>query len=660
MAFKFIFRYFNESLTPIFSHGYMTWIHHLKVYLLVFFLFFIVQAQSQEIESISIEKINQLNAEAKKNMVKPDSLFYYSNMALQLAKDIGYKSGEASALKFLGIHAHLKGDFNQAISAYKSSLAYFEEVHNDLEVGKLNLNLATTYNAKLDYVNSTSYALEALKSFKKVNDLNGEGRVLNLLGVASYVQNNYREAMGYFKQYQTLAIKANDSKEIGSSFNNIGSTYERLNILDSAIFCYKKAIEFKSKHASKTDLGTIYQNIGGLYHVKKNEKQALFYHLKSKNAYEADGSKKWMSHSYYNLGLTYKMLGDNAQAKLWLNKAVVLAKNIGEKQILAESYQLLSELAINSGSEEEYKQAYNNLQKSVEQRDSILNKDKISIVEDLKTRYQTEKKEERIKDLSLAAKIKDLEISKKNTLLWFVFVLLVFLLLSVWLYINRRTIKNKINLQAEIIKQQDIATKAVLEAEERERRRIASDLHDGVGQMLSAALMNLNGYIKHNKNTEHSITLEKSLALVNESYDEMRTISHQMIPNALLKAGLTAAVREFLNKIDENQLKITLDVSGFKNKLDDQLETVLYRIIQESVNNVIKHANASKLSIQLYKDEDGITVAIEDNGVGFVNGTNKEGIGLSNIKSRVTFIKGTVEYDSAPGKGTLVNIFIPI
>ena len=216
-------------------------------------------------------------------------------------------------------------------------------------------------------------------------------------------------------------------------------------------------------------------------------------------------------------------------------------------------------------------------------------------------------------------------------------------------------------LQREIMKQQDLATKAVLDAEERERRRIATDLHDGVGQTLSAALMNLNGLTSNIKEilASDKITLEKSLALVNESYDEVRTISHQMMPNALLKAGLSAAVREFLSKIDENQLKITLDISGFSKKLDDQLETVLYRVIQESVNNVIKHAKASKLSIQMRKDDEGIYLAIEDNGVGFNPLQKKEGIGLQNIQSRILFIQGTVEYDSAPGKGTLVHIFIP-
>ena len=132
-----------------------------------------------------------------------------------------------------------------------------------------------------------------------------------------------------------------------------------------------------------------------------------------------------------------------------------------------------------------------------------------------------------------------------------------------------------------------------------------------------------------------------------------------MMPNALLKAGLTTAVREFISKIDEHKLKVNLGISGINERLDAQTETVLYRVIQESVNNVIKHAKASLLSIQLVKDSDGINLSIEDNGIGFDKNSTKNGIGLENIKSRIALINGEIEYDTAVGKGTLVNIFIP-
>lgn len=618
---------------------------------------------AQENDTELVKKIDYLNQKAKSSINKPDSLIIYSKQAFDLSEEINYENGQANALKFMGIYAHLKSDFDDAINYYNRSLKLFNQLDNELEIGKLNLNLATTYNAKLDYVNGTTYALKSLNSFKKVNDLNGEARVLNLLGIVSHVQKNYKEALNYFKQYNNLATKVKDTKEIGSSFNNIGSTYERLDQLDSAIYFYKKALIYKSKNGSKSDVGSVYQNIGGLYQKKEDGKKALSYHLLSKHAYSAEGNKKMLSQSYFNIGLAYKLLKDTVNAKKWFNSAIILAKKINEKEILAESYEKLAELNISkNSSESDYKTAFENLQSSINHKDSILDINKIEVIEELKTQYETEKKEQKIKDLSFETKIKDLEISRKNNLLFFALAVILLIAISVWLYLNRRKIKNKIILQKAIIEQQDIATKAVLDAEERERRRIATDLHDGVGQMLSATLMNLNGFASNVKNipTEDQLNLEKSLALLNESYDEMRSISHQMMPNALLKAGLTTAVREFLAKIDENQLKINLDISGFNSKLPDNIETVLYRVIQESVNNVIKHAKANKLSIQLHKDEDGVSVSIEDNGIGFDPKIMKSGIGLSNIKSRISFLNGTIDYDSAPGKGTFINIFIPI
>lgn len=97
-------------------------------------------------------------------------------------------------------------------------------------------------------------------------------------------------------------------------------------------------------------------------------------------------------------------------------------------------------------------------------------------------------------------------------------------------------------------------------------------------------------------------SVERALSLLGESYDEMRSISHQMMPNALLKAGLGSSVREFVDKIDGPKLKVSLDIVGLDQRLDEQVETVLYRIIQESVNNVVKHAEASKLSIQVIQE----------------------------------------------------------
>jgi signal transduction histidine kinase len=134
-----------------------------------------------------------------------------------------------------------------------------------------------------------------------------------------------------------------------------------------------------------------------------------------------------------------------------------------------------------------------------------------------------------------------------------------------------------------------------------------------------------------------------------------------MMPNMLLKSGLGKAVADFIDKIDQRILKVQLHTEGLNERIEEHIEIVLYRVLQECVNNVIKHSAATQLDISLIKDKDGTSVTIEDNGKGFDTGqlSKEAGMGLTNMKARVEFLNGTIDFDSSPGNGTLVAIHIP-
>lgn len=627
-------------------------------YIVLFTGFFIsstIYAQDQALR----EKVDKLTATATKFLLKPDSLIVYAGQAYELAKSGDYKNGEAVAAKLKGIYEHRKSNFPQAITYYQESLAIFTEQNNPLEIAKANLNIATSYNSLKDFVNSIGYGLKALRIFEQIHDANGQGRVLNLLGISASAQNDHKEALKYFKAYNALAKKAGDQVEIATSYNNIGSTYQVLKQPDSAIHYLKLSSQIHQKQGNTTGIGTNYENIGALYNEKGDFKTALSYYKKSLEAYSKNGDRRFMSHGYYHIGMSYKQLKDTVNALNWLNKALKLAGEVGEKEILSGAYARLSEI---NAADHHYKTAYENLKRSSLTDDSILNLSKNKIIEELKTRYEVDKKNLLIRNHEVEIANQKLKVQKRNIQLISLSISLLLTVILAYFIYNRRKLKARAQLQEAINKQQDMAARAVLDAEERERRRIAGDLHDGVGQMLSAALLNLNLLFKRlNLSGANHQQAEHSLSLVNDCYDEMRSISHQMMPNALIKAGLASAVKEFLNKIDRDILKINLEVIGLGQRLDEQTETVIYRVIQETVNNVIKHAEADKLNISLIKDEEGITVTIEDNGKGFDKNKVdlRSGIGLTNILSRVGFLKGSVDIDTAPGKGTLVAIHLP-
>jgi signal transduction histidine kinase len=182
--------------------------------------------------------------------------------------------------------------------------------------------------------------------------------------------------------------------------------------------------------------------------------------------------------------------------------------------------------------------------------------------------------------------------------------------------------------------------------------------------MMSAAKMNLSAFeseIAFNSD-EQKGSFEKIIKLIDDSCKEVRHVSHNMMANVLVKNSLAAAIRDFIDKIDKKTLVIHLFMEGLDQRFDSNAETVLYRIIQECVNNVIKHAQASEMDISIIRDEDGISATIEDNGKGFnvSEGEKFEGVGLKNMRTRIEYLKGTIEFDSAEGRGTAVSVFVPV
>ena len=278
-------------------------------------------------------------------------------------------------------------------------------------------------------------------------------------------------------------------------------------------------------------------------------------------------------------------------------------------------------------------------------------------VVEMKTKYETEKKERIIQE-------QQFNLKKKNYFIITISALVLLGALLAWLFYNRTKLKQETKLQAAVLSQQQIAAAAILQAEENERQRIAKDLHDGVGQIMSAAKMNLSSFENdlQFKDEEQKLSFERIISLVDEGCKEVRSVSHQMMPNVLLKSGLGKAVAEFLDKIDQKVLKVNLHTEGLNEHIEATTEIVLYRVLQESVNNVIKHSGASELDLSLIKDADGISATIEDNGKGFdsKNLSEKAGLGLKNMKARVEYLKGTIDFDSSPGRGTLVAIHIPL
>jgi two-component system NarL family sensor kinase len=591
---------------------------------------------------------------------KPDSLARYAHMIYELSNQNKYTKGHAYGAKILGISAFYQAKYAEAIDFYKEALSIYTELQDTLEMGKAYYNIAMAYSNKADQENMMKYALDAVRIFDDLKHYIGNGRVYNLLGIYASRHNDQQKAATYFKRFIHYAKLAKDTLEIATGYNNLGSTYTELNEPDSALQFLNEALAMYVTSGFTRNLAGTYDNIATLLEKQGRIAEAIENLEKAVELAVAENNKYREAGAQYNLGRLYNKLGQLQRALPYLNRSAALAREIKDNYQLSFSLKQLAYVYSDLG---QYKRAYDFLNESTIYRDSVFNEELTKSNEELKTKYETEKKEQEIVALSQENLIKTLQLRQRNTWLMIAVSVIILIGFGAWLRIRNRKLRAEANLQQELAKKQEEAALAVLKAEERERTRIAADLHDGVGQILSAALLNLNQVNRSVESGElpSPEVMKNAIGLVKDSYNEMREISHQMMPNALLKAGLAYSIREFINKVSNERLKIHLDIVGFQTRLDQQTEIMLYRSIQEAVNNVIKHAEANRLSIQLVNDKDGISVSIEDNGKGFnARGhSQQDGIGLKNMRSRIALLKGSIEIDSTVGKGTVLMINIP-
>lgn len=590
----------------------------------------------------------------------PDSARIYGYEALKMAKTQKNIHLEVEALHNLAVTYEAQGNYKQSLAYNTAALKLRQQIGDELKTANTLNNIGIAYDELGNFPLSLKHYNLAYHTYKKYQNLEGIALVGTNLGILFKAHKDYKNVIKYYREANAIYQKLKQPREVAFTEANLGSVYYYTKQYDSCIYYSLKAQQtFKALHILQF-LPVTYTNAGMAYTELGQTQKAIDFLSKAIELNAQYNNRKELAFArIYFAKLLFK-LKRVKEATTNAQQAIEGAEAIGASNEVMEGKEILSKIYEQQGN---FTQAYQLFTSAAKIKDSLFQKDKTQLITAYQVRYETEKKEEKIKSLNQQSLIQQLQIKQRNLLLFISGIVILTGLIIVYFVLNRRKLKARTELQTAVIKQQDLAAKAVLDAEEHERTRIATDLHDGVGQLLSTALMSFNGLVKSYRyhDEQEQEKTENVLSLLNESYDEMRSISHQMMPNALIKAGLTTAVKDFLAKIDKDKLKVGVETIGLNTRLDAQIESVLYRVIQETVNNVIKHANASKLNIQFLKDEEGVTISIEDDGKGFdkTRLSQNEGIGLKNMISRVAFLKGTIDFDTAIGKGTLVAIHIP-
>ena len=585
-----------------------------------------------------------------------DTAIFFAKKAYELAEQSDNDQSKLLAYLSMGSVLHVRGSYELSGKYYRQSLELAEKEKNDsLKAVALNGIGAMLWQTG-KHAESLENHFQSLRIRERINDIKGVIMANNSIGMVYQSQEKLPLAEKYVSEALALLKNYNDPSLKISTLHTLANIYGMQGKIKEAFALDKEGIIIAETTNNELAKSLFYDNMGNcyLYGSPPDYKKAIEFFTKTLKIDSAFANKKQMSDSYVNLGDVFFQQKKYTEAIPYLQRCIVLAGESGYAQGKLKALQMLSTAYRESGNSHE---AYASLKDAMRVKDSLVNTSSEHRIAEMQTLYETEKKQQQIN-------LQQAQLSKKNYILAgtiLVVLLLGLLSLSGWL---RYRLKQRSRLQNEIMKQQELSAKAVIEAEEDERKRIARDLHDGVGQMMSATKMNLSALEAEVKfeNKEQQVSFEKIIGLVDESCKEIRNVSHNMMPNALLKNSLASAIRDFIDKMDKKTLQVNLYTEGLDERLDSNVETVFYRVIQECVNNVIRHAQATLLDISVVKENDGISATIEDNGKGFdvADKEKFEGIGLKNIVTRVEYLKGTVDFDSSPGRGTVIVLHVPL
>jgi two-component system, NarL family, sensor kinase len=526
-------------------------------------------------------------------------------------------------------------------------------------------------------------------------------------GKMYYVQENYYTALNYF--FEALNYTEYDAGERIIRINIfITEIYTSLNNLEKATEYAKKNIVMAEKNGSikvkdasvyfsfidicllKNDLQTAasyldkmakfipnpeqvllnkayYQKRGEINYQQQKYSTALTYFQQAYKYAIIGGHKNSITNTLRFLSSTALKLGDTKAAKDYALQNLALAEEGNTKTAKIDALINLSNYYNTTGNSSK---AFELSQQAMQLKDSLLAETNIKQINILGAIYETDKKEKEIIQLQNEKQKEAIVIKQKSNLnKIFIAAIAGLLVLGYLAYRNFRNgqqiLKQQQSLQQQKITElekdkQLLTVDAMLKAQEDERSRIAKDLHDGLGSMLSGAKLSFINMKDNMVLTQENILhFERSIAMLDNTIGELRKVAHNLMPEAVVKFGLDEALKDFCNTIQSSsKLTIIYQQFGEDRKLNSAAEVTIYRIVQELVNNALKYSGAKQIIVQLTKNHVKVGVAVEDDGKGFDIKLldEKKGAGINNIKYRVNYFKGTFDIISSPGNGTSVNI----
>jgi signal transduction histidine kinase len=572
------------------------------------------KTKQYESTTLEIDSLNQLAYEYLETNL--DSSMTLSIKVEQISTSIDYPQGAARAISLQGTVLNERGQYDSAIRRHRKALDIRKSNNDVIGIGKSYNNIAEVYKESRDYYSALEFADSAFNIYAGLSDYAHMAGAASNKAINHARLKSYDSARIWFYRSLKLAVRSKESKRLQGAYYNYGNFLRSQGQRDSGVLLLNKALGIAIKDSMYADIPRLYLSIGQSIRKKDPVRALVLYDTALKLAREQEL--------------------DRLEEKI-LKSKVNLLEDSQDLEAIIPVY-------------EEF----------IEVIKSNYDKKRVQDFADFEVKYETAEKE--------ADNIRLNEVHERDKLAkkWLVFSLILVSIVFVLMY-RSQVQKRKLAIQEHarkidsLLKQEESKNiDAMIEFQESERTRIASDLHDRLGSILSAVKLNFASMKEQlqRMDSEHKDQLNVVTALIDDAATEVRRISHDMASSVLANFGLLHAVYDLKNALETSgKIKIEVYEHGMDKRLSSAQEVNIYRIIQELVSNSLKHAKATQIDIHFTKEEEMFTVIVEDNGVGFPKDRKPtSGIGLKNIEKRISDLNGSFTIDSNPKSGTTAII----
>lgn len=597
--------------------------------------------------SLDTQRVNILLelVSAYHKLALPDSMELYTRKAIHLSENNKFEKGLAKGYRMLGASFKFRDKLYDATDYFFKAL-YLAESQKDIHLqGVIFWELGSCYSLLKQYGLSEKYFRRAIPFFKKTNDTRRAGLTIHNIGNLYFYQNQYQKASSFYRQSASLFIEANSLGDVGHSYEAIGSIHEKFNHLDSAQIYLAKAQKYFEQYSTNTYIKLHIKNELARVYLKKRDFENSI--LLGKEVLPQSNKLNFNLLSYKiaeNLYQAYTALSETKQALFYHEQMAKYKEKVTEEDIQKRSQSLKYEY--DSQKQKEINVLQNQEIEAQERAKNYLKIGLILFIVFTASMFY----------INRLLRKKNIQIEKQQSEIIITQLQLEDLNNGLEIKVTQRT-SELTKANEELVRKNREIAEALLKGQTIERKRVATELHDNLGGQISAIRWSMMALDNRNLSPKELKLYESIMGMMNRAYDEIRYISHHLLPEEFEKQGLIAALQKLVNELNFNaQTHFELQIINYQ-PVNQKIEFEIYSVVMELINNILKHANATKATIKIAKEPTMLTVSIWDNGIGVSQEKIQNGgMGFKNIKERIQAAGGTFSIETNLNSQKKTNI----